>query len=733
MMNKSISRREFLKGSLAATGLTIMASVTPFGTRLVNASGMKEGEAAGLSPSAFYQITPDNVVKILVPKSEMGQGVHTSLPMIIADELEADWAQVEIVQSGAGKEFACGVMGIQITVASASVRGYWGPMRTAGAAGRAMLIEAAAKEWNVLKSECEAFKGTVLHRKSGRSLTYGQLCLKAAKLQVPQSPRLKKESEFRYMGKYMPRVDIPDKVSGKAIFGLDMDLPDMHYAVLARPPAYGAKHLSFDQDAAMGVKGVKKVVPTPNGIAVVAESVYAAMKGRDALRVKWDKGSHPQMDTEYVVKSLMADLDKPGSNAAKRGEVNQALNSAATTVEATYYVPAISHATMEPQNFTAHVRQDRCDVWGPTQGQTLAHTLAAKISGVPPEKTYVHTTLLGCGLGRRARPDQLIEAVIASKASGKPVKVVYTREEDTQTDYFRAPNAHRIRAGLDNRGRLIAWDHKVSCTSILKYINPKAIKNGVDFYCLWGLADFPNTKHKNTTFIYDGIPNFSVDMVINELPITAAPWRAVQNGPNAFVIQSFMDELANKAGRDPLYFRLEALGDNMRARRVLETAAMNAGYGKRMPEGYGRGIAQHACFGTWVAAVADVSVNKMDGTIKVHRVVIAVDCGPVVNPDPIIAQMEGGITMALSTTLKEEIQFANGGVVSGNFEDYPILRMSETPEIEVHIIKSNDDIGGIGELGIPATAPAVANAVFNASGARVRRMPLTPERVLAAL
>jgi isoquinoline 1-oxidoreductase beta subunit len=733
MMNKTISRREFLKGSLAATGLTIMASVTPFGTRLVNASGMKEGEAAGLSPSAFYQITPDNVVKILIPKSEMGQGVHTALSMIIADELEADWDQLEIIQSPAGKEFSCPVMKIQITVASASVRGFYGPMRKAGAAGRAMLIEAAAKKWNVSKSECDAVKGVVVHRKSGRSLTYGQLSLKAAKLPVPQDPTLKKESEFRYMGKSMPRMDIPAKVSGKAIFGLDMDLPDLHYAVLARPPAYGAKHLSFDQDAAMGVKGVKKVVPTPRGIAVVAESVDAAMKGKDALKVKWDKGTHPQMDTAYLEKSLMADLDKPGANAAKKGDVSQALSSAASTYDATYYVPAVAHVTMEPQNFTAHVQKDRCDVWGPTQGQFLAHMLAAKISGAPPEKTYVHTTMLGCGLGRRARPDQLIEAVIASKVSGKPVKVVYTREEDIQTDFFRAPAAHRIRAGLDNRGRLIAWSHKLSSTSVLKFINPKYIKNGVDFYCLWGLADVPNSSGKNHHFIYYGVPNFSVDMVINELPVTAAPWRSVQNGPNAFVIQSFIDELAHKAGRDPLSFRLEALGDNMRARRVLETAAMNASYGRPMPKGYGRGIAQHACFGTYVAAVADVSVNKKDGTVKVHRVVVAVDCGPVVNPDPIIAQMEGGVTMALSTALKEEVQFANGGVASGNFEDYPILRMSETPEIEVHIIKSSEEIGGIGELGIPATAPAVANAVFNASGARVRRIPMTPERVLAAL
>jgi isoquinoline 1-oxidoreductase beta subunit len=731
-MNKNISRRDFLKGSLAATGLTLMASVTPFGTRLINASEMK-GDMAGFTPSAFFHITPDNVIKIMVPNSEMGQGIKTALPMIIADELEADWDQVEILQAPAGKAFQNPLYHDQLTVGSASCRGFYLPMRQAGAAGRAMLIEAAAKEWNVPASECSASKGTVKHRKSKQSLSYGELCLKAAKLPVPQDPPLKKEREFRYMGKSMPRVDIPDKVSGKAVFGLDMQLPDMLYAVAAHPPAYGAKHQSFDEKAAMAVKGVKMVVPNPLGIAVVAETLDAALKGKDALKVKWDKGTHPQMDTAYVEQSFMADLDKAGANAAKRGDVTQAMNDAATQYEATYYVPAIAHVTMEPQTFTAHVQADRCDVWGPTQAQGLCHMLAAQISEIPPEKTHVHTTLLGCGLGRRARPDQMIEAVIASKVSGKPVKVVYTREEDIKTDFFRAPMAHRVKAGLDSQGRLIAWDHKTSSTSILKVIEPKYIQNGVDFYCLWGLADTPNSPYKNNHFIYEGIPNFSLDMILNDLPITAAPFRSVQNGPNAFVIQSFMDELAHKAGKDPLAFRLEALGDNMRAKRVLETAAMNASYGSKMPNGYGRGIAQHACFGTYIAMVADVSVNKKNGAVKVHRLVIAVDCGPVINPDPLIAQLEGGATMALSTALKEEVQFANGGVASTNFEDYPILKMSETPEIDVHIIKSNEEIGGIGELGIPATAPAVANAVFNATGARIRRIPLTPERVLAAM
>ncbi len=731
-MTKSISRREFLKGSLAATGLTVAVSVTPLGYKLLNASQEKGAKLSQFKPQVWFEITPDNRVTITIGNSEMGQGVRTAHSMIIADELEADWSLLTIQQGPAAKEFNNPILGPQLTVASASVRGFYKPLRAAGAAGRAMLIQAAASTWNVPAGECKADKGYIRHIKSGKSLTYGQLCLKAATIPVPQNPPLKKESEFRYMGRPMPRVDIPDKVNAKPVFAQDVDLPDLHYAVLARPPAYGAKAEFFDKTAAMALPGVKAVVPTPNGIAVCAKTLDAAWKGRDALNVKWSKGSHPHMDTAFVEKSLMDDLDKPGATAAKRGDPKQALGKANTVLEATYYVPAVAHITMEPQTATAYVQKDRCDVWAPTQGQTLAHMLAAKISGASPENTHIHTTLLGCGFGRRARPEQIVESVIASKVLGKPVKLMYTREEDIQTDFFRAPMGHRIRAGLDSRGRLTAWAHKASSTSILKFIDPKYIKNGVDFYCLWGLADMPKSPHRNNTMIYD-IPNYSVDLVLNELPITAAPWRAVQNGPNAFVIQSFMDELAHKAGKDPVEFRLAALGNNRRAKRVLQQVAQKAGWGKTVPKGMGRGIAQHSCFGTYIASVADVSVNKDTGQVKVHRIVTAVDCGPVVNPGPLVAQIEGGTTMALSTALKEEVKFANGGVASENFEDYPILTMSEVPDIEVHIVKSNDEIGGIGELGIPATAPAVANAVFNATGKRIRRIPLTPERVLDAL
>ena len=727
-MKKDISRRDFLKGSLAATGLTVIATMTPGGIKLVNASGKK---SLDLQPSAFFQITPDNVVKIMVPNSEMGQGVKTALPMIIADELEADWDQLEIIQAPAAKVFGNPILGgNQITVASASCRGFYAPMRKAGAAGRAMLLEAAAKEWDVDKSGCKADKGKIVNLKSGKSLTYGQLAAKAAKLKVPQDPPLKKESEFIYMGKSMPRVDIPEKVSGKAVFGFDVDLPDMHYAVLARPPAYGAKHQSFDADAAMGVKGVIKVVPTPRGIAVVAENVDAAMKGRDALKVKWGQGSHLQMDTASVEKSFIDDLNKPGNSVVTMGDVKAGLGQAKKSHEATYYIPCVAHATMEPQVCTAHVTKDRCDIYIPTQCQTLSHMVGAKVSGLPPEKVHIHTTLLGCGLGRRPRPDQLIESVIASKASGKPVKVVYTREEDIQTDFFRSAMAHRIKGGLDSRDKLIAWDHKVSSSSLLRMNAGKEPKGGIDWYCLWGLWDGEKSPIKaRMTYRF---PNFALNLVLSDLPIPVSPWRSVQNAVNAFATESFMDEMAHLAGKDPISFRMESLKEDKRAARVLEDLALNSNWGKPLPKGWGRGMAQHKSFGTRIAQVAEVEVKK-DGTVKVHRIDVSVDCGPVINPDPLKAQIEGAVTMGVSTVLYEEVEFADGGVESANFDDYHIARMSDTPEINVHIIESNESIGGIGEPGVMPLAPAVANAVYNATGARVRRMPLTPERVLEAM
>ncbi len=724
-MNPTISRRSFLK----ITGLTIGVSVTPFGYTLLNAAEKKD-----FNPNVWLHITSDNKVTIYIGNSEMGQGVLTAQSMIIADELEADWKkQIQIRQGGAKDAFKSPILGAQITVGSASMRGFYEPLRKAGAAGRAMLVKAAAETWKVPESECKAVLGTVKHEKSKRSLTYGQLCEKASKLELPQNPPLKKEEEFRYMGKPMPRVDVPEKVRGKAVYRhYDVNVKEMLHAVIARPPAYGAKPVSFDQAAAEKVKGVVKVMQIPMGIAVCATSTDAALKGKDALKVQWDKGVLPDMDNAYIEKLMMADLDKPGAKVHEAGDAKKAISEAAKKVEASYYVPCVAHTTMEPLNCTAHVQSDRCDVWASNQSQTGCLGMTAGITKLPPDKIHIHTTFVGCGLGRKGFTDFVPEAVILSKALEKPVKVMWTREDDIKHDRFRAPMTHRIQGGLDAQGQLIGWSHKTSAVSIMKPVNPNAIKNGVDYYCLWGLWDVDNSPHWNNRIQYE-IPNLYIEMLMADLPILCWPWRAVQNGPNAFPIECFIDELAHAAGKDPLEFRLQNLKNNKRATRVLQTVAEKAGWGKPIPKGQGRGIAQHACFGTWIAQVVDLSVDEKTGKIKVHKVVAAVDCGPIVNPGPLVEQIEAGNIMALSTALKEEVKFAKGGVATSNFDNYPIIRMSEVPEIEVHMVKSTDKIGGIGELGIPAMAPAVANAVFNATGARIRRIPLTPEIVLAAL
>ena len=724
-----VTRREFLKGSVAG-GLSVAISATPFGYTIVNAAEKKTD--AGFDPNVWVRITPDNRITITIGNSEMGQGVLTAQSMIIADELEADWKQIRIEQGGARDGFKSPILGSQITVGSGSLRGFYQPLRKAGAAARAMLVKAAADTWGVPESECKAELGVVSHASSKRRLTYGRLSAKAAKLPVPQDPPLKQESEFRYIGKPMPRVDVPQKVAGKAVYGLDVQVKDMHYSVMARPPAYGAKPVSFDRAAAESIEGVVKIVPLPMGIAVCAASFEAALKGRDALKVNWSKGAVPDMDNAYIEKAMLADLDRPGAKVQDTGDARKALAESSFNIEATYFVPFVAHATMEPMNCTAHVTADRCDVWAPVQSQTASLGIASKISGLPADKVNIHTTFLGCGLGRRGKPDFVAEAVMVSKAVGKPVKHVWTREEDIKYDSFRSAMTHRIKAGIDTEGRLSAWSHKAASVSILRGVRPEAIKNGIDAYCLWGLWDEPNSPHWNNRIQYE-IPNLYIEFCMSDLPMPVAPWRSVQNACNAFAIECFMDELAQAAGKDPLEFRLQSLKNNLRARRVLETVAEKSGWGKPPARGEGRGIAQHACFGSWMAQVVELSVDRASGKIKVHRVVAAVDCGPVINPGPLVEQVESAIIEALSTALMEEIRFANGGVASANFRDYPIIRMSEVPEIEVYAVKSTERLGGIGELGVPPLAPAVANALFNATGARVRRIPLTPERVLEAL
>jgi isoquinoline 1-oxidoreductase subunit beta len=721
-MKSSISRRDFLKGAVA---LTVAVSVDSFGSRLLSAADMKDGQ---FQPSAYFTLTPDNIVTVYCPQSEMGQGVRTAFAMIVADELDADWSRVKAEQSPVTDAFNSPLFRMQTTGASSSLRGYYTALRQAGAAGRAMLISAAAQQWKVPEEECEARGSMVLHKKSGRKLAYGKLAAKSSALPVPKEPILKKESEFTLMGKPTARLDIPGKVDATTVFGLDFRVDGMLYATIAKPPVYGAKLLSFDEEAAKGVKGVEKVVSAPGSVTVFATTVYAAFKGREALKAKWDEGTYPTLSTASIEQHFMDGLDKQGGVAVNKGDAKKALEGAAKKVTATYYVPMIAHTPIEPINCTAHVQSDRCDVWAPTQGQTLAKTMASKMSGLPPDKVFIHTPLLGCGLGRKAAADFIIEAVNASKAVGKPVKVVWSREDDIRYDAFRPAACHRIEAGLDGEGKVVGWSHKLVCGSIGKNI-PNFVKNGVDPFSLWGIAG-PGPFASDTA--YD-ITNFHVEMYLSDLPMDVSPWRAVQNGPNAFGMECFMNELASAAGKDPIEFRMQFLNNNPRARRALQTVAEKAGWGQSMPKGKGRGVAFHYCFGTYVAEIADVTVNEQDGTFHVDRIVASVDCGPVVNPDPLVAQMEGGIIMGLSTVMKEKVEFAKGGVTSTNFDTYKLLTMRDVPEIEVHIIKSSDPIGGIGEPPVPPVAPAVINAIFNATGATVRRIPITPQTLKEAL
>jgi isoquinoline 1-oxidoreductase beta subunit len=720
MTKKEYTRREFLKTSLAGAGLTIAAVMTPSGLRLLSATELESDTS--FRPNVYLRIAPDDIITVIVNKSEMGQGITTSLPMIIADELEADWKQVRFVSAPAAEEYKDPVWGMQSTGGSSSVRHMHDTLRKAGAAAREMLIVAGSEALKSPVRDCAAVNGVIRNMKTGKGLSYGKLVFEASRLPVPQNPTLKKEGQFKYIGKAMPRLDVPEKSTGKAMFGIDTFVPGMLYAVIARPQQYGAEPASFDQEAAKQVKGVQAVVPGPRGIAVCADSLDAAWKGRNALNVKWQNAKAPGLDTAALEKDMMAKISEQGLVAKSQGDVRTALAGAAKKVVAAYQVPYLAHATMEPMNCAASVTAERCDVWAPTQNQGGTKGTAVKISGLKPEQVFVHTTYLGGGFGRRFEQDFIEEAVSVSKAVGKPVKVIWTREEDIQNDFYRPANYTKIEAALDDKGKVTAWSHKIVCPSIFSRVFPSMMKNGIDNAAVEGVTDLE----------YE-VPNLLAEYVRIDLPVPVGFWRSVGASHNGFIIESFVDELAAAAGKDPLEFRLGLLQKHPRARRVLETAARKAGWGKPPKQGRALGIAYHLSFGSYVAQVAEVSVDKASGRIKVHKITCAVDCGSVINPNTVVAQMESGIIMGLSAALKEKMEFAGGGVKTANFGDYDLLRMSETPEIDVHIVTGRDPLGGIGEPGVPPAAPAVANAVFAATGVRLRSLPMTPAAVLAAM
>jgi isoquinoline 1-oxidoreductase beta subunit len=709
-----VGRREFLKISSSAGAGLVLGFWLPASAAAV--------EEAAFQPNAWLQVTPAGQVKIWVGKCELGQGVRTSLPMIVAEELEADWVQVEVVQGIYDKKY-----GEQGTGGSTSVRTSWAMLRKAGATAREMLLEVAAQRWKVEKSACRAEKGRVIHAASNRRLTFGQLASAAAKLPVPQDAPLKDPKNFRVIGVAQPQRDAPARIEGRAVFGLDVRRPGMLFATVARCPVFDGKVANFDASKARHVPDVRHVVQIASGIAVVAENTWAAIQGREALEVTWREGPGATESSASLRKQFEELTAQPGKVFRNDGDVDAALSRAAKRVDAVYELPFLAHASMEPGNCTAHVQKDRCEVWAPTQSPEWVHGAAQRITGLPPEAIRVNVVLAGGAFGRRWFPSEAADAVEISKLVDAPVQVVWTRADDLQHGFYRPASYHRMSAGLDAAGWPVAWLHRYASTSILGSFQPQA--PNPEAMELEGAVDFPY-----------GVPSVRVEYAP---AMSAAPrgWlRSVSHTFTAFVVQSFLDELAAAARKDPLEFRLALLReprkipvpggeeekvtiDTQRLRRVLEVAAEKAGWGKAVPKGHGLGLAHHCSFYTYVAEVAEVSVAR-DATVRVERVVCAVDCGTPVNPQGVRAQLEGGVVYGLSAALKSAITLDRGRVEQSNFHDYDVVRLAEAPTIEVHIVPSSEPPTGVGEPGVPPIAPAVTNAIFAAIGKRIRRLPI---------
>lgn len=701
MSGRALSRRRFLEVSGGAGAGLVIAFHLPGARRLAAAA---PDEPVRLN--AWIRIGTDGSVTVLVSESEMGQGVLTSMPMLVAEELGVDWSEIRSAHAPADRE----AYGRQSTGGSTSVRTNYDRLRVAGATAREMLIAAAAAEWGVAAAACRAEGGRVMHDASGRSVSFGAVADAAAALEPPADPPLKSASGFTLIGTRAPRLDTPSKVDGSAAFGLDVSVPGMLSALVARPPAFGGKARSFDPGPALAVPGVRKVVEIPSGVVVAADSFWAAKKGREALAVEWEPGPLGPLSDARILE-ICRERAAEGAVARDDGDVPGALAGAAMRVEAVYEVPFLAHAAMEPVNCTADVRPDGCDVWTGTQAQTSAQDIAARITGLPVERVRVHTMMLGGGFGRRSRNDFVEEAVHASKELGAPVKIVYTREDDMAAGSYRPMAWNELSAGLDADGRPVAWHHRIVSPSIIRSLGAE-LEDGIDATAVESAANLPYA-----------IPSVRVTYADPGLPVPVHFWRSVGNSQNVFVTECFLDELAEAAGKDPLEYRLGLLEAHPRKARALRRAADAAGWGTRLPEGHGLGCAVSECFGSVIAQVAEVTVDA-DGGVHVPRVVCAVDCGSVVNPDTVEAQMDSGVVFALSAALYGRITIENGGAVEGNFDDYPILRFREMPEVTTILIAEGDPIGGIGEVGVPALAPAVCNALFAATGRRVRRLPI---------
>jgi isoquinoline 1-oxidoreductase beta subunit len=705
-----LPRRAFLKAG-AATGAALVLEVR----FLPETAG-----ADPLVPNAFVRIGPDGTVTVVAKHLEMGQGSHTGLATVLAEELDADWAKVRVEAAPADtaryNNLAWGP--VQGTGGSSSISNSWEQLRKAGATARAMLVSAAARQWGVPETALAVEKGVVSHAPSGRRATFGELAGKAAALPVPAEVRLKEPKDFKLIGRPLPRVDSKGKVDGSAVFTLDVWLPDMLTAVIARPPVFGATVKAFDKAAAVAVPGVTDVVQVEAGVAVLARGFWAARQGRDALKVEWDESRAEHRGTSELLAEYRALAQKPGRSARREGDPTAALAGAAKVLEAIYEFPYLAHAPMEPLDCVVRLSGDHAEVWAGSQIQTIDQATVAGVLGLTPDKVKVNTLLAGGSFGRRATPvaDVAREAASVVKAiSGRaPVKVVWTREDDIRGGRYRPLFVHRIRGGLDASSRIVAWEQRIVGQSFLKGTPFEGlIKDGIDATAVEGVTTLPYA-----------IPNLGCELHLVDVGVPTLWWRSVGHSHTAFSTETFLDELAHAAGRDPFELRRDLLRDHPRLRAVLELAASRAGWGSPLPSGRARGIALQESFGSYVAQVAEVQARP-DGFPKVERVVCAVDCGVAVNPDVVRAQMEGGIGFGLGAALWSEITLEKGRVVQSNFDDYRTLRIDEMPKVEVHIVPSAEAPSGVGEPGVPPIAPAVANALFRLTGRSVRKLPFT--------
>ncbi len=708
-----LSRRDFVRvAGAAGAGLVLAVSIPGCSPADRTGGGPGGGAKGAFAPNAWIRIGTDGEVTFVVDRSEMGQGVTTALPMMLAEELEVPLDDVHFEFAPAAKEYFNRIFGSQGTGGSTSVRAAWKPLRKAGAAARMMLVSAAARKWNVDASTCTAANGKVSDG-AGHSATYGELAEAAANETPPEDPPLKDPKDFTILGKRHPRLDTPFKTNGSAVFGIDVRPDGVLIGGVERSPVYGGKVKSLDESKAMQVPGVHKVVNLGDRVGVVAEHYWAAAKGREALQVEWDEGPWADQSSEKIAATLRRLGQKPGAVARNDGDTDAALRKAGSRVhEATFDLPYLAHACMEPMNATAHVRADGCDVWAPTQFQTATQQTAGKLAGVDPSKVRVHTTYLGGGFGRRAMQDFIADAVLLSKAAGAPVKAVWSREDATRHDGYRPANHHVLRAALDGSGHPVAWSHRVVAPSITRVFSGQPLKNGLDSEAVEGAVGMPYA-----------IPNVQVDYHDAEVGVPVWFWRSVNNSFNGMVVECMIDELAHLAGKDPYRYRHDLLADKPVHRRVLDLAADKAGWGRRLPAGRAHGIAVFESFNSHVAQVAEVSIEK--GKPRVHRVMAAVDCGPVVNPSIIEAQVQSAIVYGLTAALYGDITIENGRCQQGNFNDYLMLRIDEMPEVEVHVVMDSDaEQGGMGEPGLPPIAPAVCNALRALTGKPIRKLPI---------